>query len=48
MLLLGLDLRTQSLKCVVCSESLAILGQHSVAYDTAHPAPGWAQQDPRV
>lgn len=44
----GLDLGTQSVKAVVCDERLAVLGQHSVAYGTALPAPDRAEQDPRV
>lgn len=42
----GLDLGTQSVKAVVCDERLALLGQHSVSYGTARPAPDAAQQDP--
>ncbi|CAN5835117.1 xylulokinase [soil metagenome] len=48
MWLIGLDLGTQSVKAVVCDASLAIRGAHSVGYETSHPQPGWAEQDPRA
>ena len=48
MLVIGLDLGTQSLKAVVCDETLAIRGSHSVAIATEHPEPGRAEQDPRA
>lgn len=44
----GVDLGTQSLKAVVCDEQLRVLGDHQIAHGTAHPRPGWAEQDPRV
>lgn len=47
MLLLGLDLGTQSVKAVVCDEGLAVRGQHAIAYATQHPAPDRAEQDPQ-
>lgn len=47
MLVIGLDLGTQSLKAVVCDASLAVRGQFAVAYATEHPAPDRAEQDPR-
>src|SRR4051812_22469585 len=43
----GIDIGTQSLKAVVCDESLAVLGQHQIAYPTDHPQPGHAEQDPQ-
>jgi xylulokinase len=46
-LVLGLDLGTQSVKAVVCDASLAVRGQAAVAYATQHPAPDRAEQDPR-
>ena len=55
MLVLGLDLGTQSLKAVVCDESLAVRGHHAVGYvseqaplrgATDRPAPDRAEQDP--
>ncbi len=47
MLVLGLDLGTQSLKAVVCDDALSVRGQHAIAYATENPAPGRAEQDPR-
>ena len=49
MLVVGVDLGTQSLKAVVCDERLTVRGQHAVAsYATHHPRPGRAEQDPRA
>ncbi|MEJ7603689.1 MAG: FGGY family carbohydrate kinase [Kofleriaceae bacterium] len=47
MLVIGLDLGTQSVKAVVCDEQLAVRGQHAIAVETQHPAGGQAEQDPR-
>jgi len=47
-LVVGIDLGTQSLKAVVCNDRLDVLGSHAVAYATRYPQPGWAEQDPRV
>lgn len=47
MLVLGLDLGTQSLKAVVCDERLVVRGQHVAGYSTLLPAPDQAEQDPR-
>jgi len=46
-LVLGLDLGTQSLKAVVCDDALSVRGQHAVPYATHTPAPDRAEQDPR-
>jgi len=46
--LVGIDIGTQSLKAVVCTDELAVLGEASVAYRPAFPRPGWAEQDPRL
>ncbi len=46
MLLLGLDLGTQSVKAVVCDERLAVRGQDFASYVTILPAPDQAEQDP--
>jgi len=46
-LVLGLDLGTQSLKAVICDDALSVRGQHAVAYATLTPAPDRAEQDPR-
>lgn len=48
MVVVGIDLGTQSLKAVVCNERLDVLGSHAVAHATSYPRPGWAEQDPRV
>lgn len=48
MLVVGLDLGTQSLKAVVCDDALEVRGQHAIGYSTQHPAPGRAEQDPRA
>ncbi len=48
MVVVGIDLGTQSLKAVVCNERLDVLGSHAVPYATTYPRPGWAEQDPRV
>ena len=48
MLVLGLELGTQSLKAVVCDAALDVRGQHAVAYDTSYPAPDRAEQDPQT
>ncbi|HET9622453.1 MAG TPA: FGGY family carbohydrate kinase, partial [Kofleriaceae bacterium] len=47
-LVLGIDLGTQSVKAVVCDAGLAVRGQHAVAVTTAYPAPDRAEQDPRA
>jgi xylulokinase len=44
----GIDLGTQSLKAVVCNERLDVLGSHAVPQATQFPRPGWAEQDPRL
>ena len=48
MLVVGLDLGTQSLKAVVCDERLTVRGQHAIAYATSRPALDRAEQDPRT
>ena len=47
MLLLGLDLGTQSLKAMVCDERLTVLGQHAVSYPLTYPDHHRVEQDPR-
>jgi xylulokinase len=44
-LVVGLDLGTQSCKAVVCDETLAVRGQHSSKYGTSYPQPDHAEQD---
>ncbi len=46
MVVVGIDLGTQSIKAVVCSDGLDVLGAHAVPCSTAFPHPGWAEQDP--
>jgi xylulokinase len=48
MLVLGVDLGTQSLKAVVCDAALVVRGQHAVGHATRYPAPDRAEQDPRA
>jgi xylulokinase len=46
MLVLGVDVGTQSLKVVVCDDALAILGEHRVGYGVDRPRADHAEQDP--
>lgn len=48
MVVVGIDLGTQSLKAVVCNERFDILGSFGVPQSTAYPRPGLAEQDPRA
>ncbi len=48
MLVLGVDLGTQSLKALVVDQGLQPRGRGRVAYRPSHPKPGWAEQDPRL
>lgn len=48
MVVVGIDLGTQSTKAVVCDENFDVLGAHAVAQATSQPQPGWAEQDPRA
>jgi xylulokinase len=45
-LVVGLDLGTQSCKAVVCDEQLAVRGTHAIPYGVRYPAPDHAEQDP--
>ena len=47
-MIVGVDIGTQSLKAVVVTPDLEVLGQHAVAYQPEFPQPGWAQQDPKL
>jgi xylulokinase len=47
-LLVGIDLGTQTCKAVVCDEALAVRGAHAVGYPTSYPAEGAAEQDPEA
>ncbi len=44
--LLGFDLGTSSLKALVLAQDGTVLGEHSEAYPTQRPHPGWSEQDP--
>lgn len=48
MVVVGIDVGTQSLKAVICNDRLDVLGAHAIAYPTTFPQPGWAEQDPRA
>lgn len=48
MLVVGIDIGTQSLKVVVADEALSVVGEASVAYAPAFPRPGWAEQNPQL
>ncbi len=48
MLVVGLDLGTQSVKAVVCDAALAVRGQGAVPVTTSRPSPDAAEQDPRA
>ncbi|MFT3693270.1 MAG: FGGY family carbohydrate kinase [Kofleriaceae bacterium] len=47
-MILGIDLGTQSVKVVVCDDTLTVKGDYQVGHDVSHPKPGWAEQDPRI
>ena len=48
MLILGIDIGTQSLKAVVLDQGLRALGAGAAAYEPSFPRPLWAEQDPRL
>jgi len=45
-MIVGVDIGTQSLKAVVLSPEMKIIGEHAVPYQPNFPQPGWAEQDP--
>ncbi|MGE4250065.1 MAG: FGGY-family carbohydrate kinase [Parvibaculaceae bacterium] len=47
-MIVGIDIGTQSLKALVLSPEMTILGEHRVAYRPSFPQAGWAEQDPRL
>jgi len=47
-MIVGVDIGTQSLKAVILTRDLDVLGQHAVAYQPEFPQAGWAQQDPKL
>ena len=46
--LLGIDLGTSSVKCVLVSETGQVLGAAQREYPICTPRPGWAEQDPQA
>ena len=42
---LGIDIGTQSLKVVILSDDLSLLGDGTSSYQPRYPQPGWADQD---
>jgi xylulokinase len=47
-MIVGADVGTQSLKAVVLTRDLDVLGEHRISYRPDFPQAGWAQQDPIV
>lgn len=47
-MIVGVDIGTQSLKAVVLSPEMKIIGEHAVPYNPSFPRPGWAEQDPSL
>jgi xylulokinase len=47
-MIVGIDIGTQSLKAVVLSPDMKILGEHAIAYQPSFPQAGWAEQDPKL
>ena len=45
---LGIDIGSQSLKALVLSDSMRVLGSGSVPYAPHYPQPGWAEQHPQL
>jgi xylulokinase len=48
MIVIGVDIGTQSLKAVAADRDLKLMGSASVAYPFHTPAPGAAEQDPQL
>jgi len=48
MMIVGIDIGTQSLKAVVTDDALRVRGEAAMAYRTNFPRPGWAEQDPQL
>jgi xylulokinase len=46
MLVIGIDLGTQSIKAVVCDEAMTLCGRYAVPCSTNYPGPDAAEQDP--
>ena len=48
MVVIGIDVGTQSLKAIVFDDDLRVIGENSIAYQPSFPRPGWAEQDPQL
>jgi xylulokinase len=46
--IVGVDVGTQSLKAVVCDDAMRVVGEASRRYAIDFPQPGWAEQDPSL
>jgi len=46
--LIGIDIGTQSLKAIVATDGLVVVGTGHAAYSPNFPRPGWAEQDPAL
>jgi xylulokinase len=47
-MILGIDIGTQSLKALVLSPDMKVMGEHAIPYRPSFPQAGWAEQDPRL
>jgi len=47
-MIVGIDIGTQSLKAVVLSPEMKIIGEDAIAYQPDFPQAGWAEQDPSL
>src|SRR5687767_2522545 len=48
LVLVGVDIGTQSLKVVITNDRLEPKGSARRAYEPSFPQPGWAEQDPAL
>jgi xylulokinase len=47
-MIVGADIGTQSLKALVMTPELEVLGEHAIDYQPYFPRAGWAEQDPAL
>jgi xylulokinase len=47
-MILGIDIGTQSLKALLLSLDMKVLGEHAISYRPSFPQAGWAEQDPKL
>ncbi|MGE3874808.1 MAG: FGGY-family carbohydrate kinase [Parvibaculaceae bacterium] len=47
-MILGIDIGTQSLKALVLSPDMEVMGEHAIPYRPSFPRAGWAEQDPKL